>query len=230
MNIQRTPRKLFLFQPHRPEVSAQAVNEKELIEVCPTGAIATTPCRIDLGKCNFCERCSDAFPLKIKFTKDVSLATNVRENLFVIEGQTRSVGFDFSKTRIKNFQAPLTLLPLYSNEAMEISNSSVLLNADFNHVGISFINVAEEANGIVILGEMTSEMMRRFEQHYKTLRDPKILILAGSQAISGGILGADEQQKRFLQQYAVDLYVPGAPVHPLTFTEGINRLRGTSVN
>jgi Ni,Fe-hydrogenase III small subunit len=230
MNIQRTPSKLFLFQPHRPEVSSWPVNEKELIQICPTGAITPSPWRIDLGKCNFCERCSGAFPSKIKFTADASLATNVRGNLVISEGQSKSVGFDPSKVRVKNFDEPLTLLPLHPTDETEVNNSSILLNADFHHAGMSFTDVAEDANGIIILGTITTDVMQRIGELYRQLRSPKILILAGSQAISGGIFLSEEHAQTFLQQFPVDLYVPGAPVHPLTLTEGVNRLRGTSVN
>jgi Ni,Fe-hydrogenase III small subunit len=50
----------------------------------------------------------------------------------------------------------------------------------------------------------------------------KILILAGTDAISGGIFADSPALNRsFLDKYKVDLYVPGNPVHPLAFVNGV---------
>ena len=60
---------------------------------------------------------------------------------------------------------------------------------------------------------------------YDAIPDPKIIILAGTDAISGGIFGGSPAlDRRFLDQYPVDLYVPGNPVHPLTFINGVLEL------
>jgi Ni,Fe-hydrogenase III small subunit len=60
---------------------------------------------------------------------------------------------------------------------------------------------------------------------YDALPDPKIIILAGTDAISGGIfLGSPALNRSFLDKYKVDLYVPGNPIHPLTIINGIIEL------
>ena len=60
---------------------------------------------------------------------------------------------------------------------------------------------------------------------YEAIPDPKIIILAGTDAISGGIFeGSPALDRRFLDRYPVDLYVPGNPVHPLTFINGVLEL------
>ena len=42
----------------RPVISAGKVDEFELINLCPVGAIKTQPIEIDLGKCTFCNECA----------------------------------------------------------------------------------------------------------------------------------------------------------------------------
>src|ERR1039457_5719564 len=75
----------------RPVISYILVNENQLSELCPTGAISTGPVSIDLGKCTFCGECAFAFPDKIKFTIDYKIATNHREGLIIKEEEKQPV-------------------------------------------------------------------------------------------------------------------------------------------
>ena len=57
---------------------------------------------------------------------------------------------------------------------------------------------------------------------YDAVPSPKLIILVGTDAISGGIFdGSPALDRSFLDKYHVDLYVPGNPPHPLTFVNGI---------
>ncbi len=65
-------------------------------------------------------------------------------------------------------------------------------------------------------------MVYALEDCYKAVPDPKIVILCGTCAISGGVYqNSTEIDRSFLEKYKVDLYIPGCPVHPLTFINGI---------
>jgi Ni,Fe-hydrogenase III small subunit len=51
---------------------------------------------------------------------------------------------------------------------------------------------------------------------------PRLIILAGTDAISGGIFaGSPALERSFIEENQIDLYIPGNPVHPLTFINGI---------
>src|SRR5665647_1427242 len=78
----------------RPVISAEKVDEKKLINICPTGAIQDSPISIDLGKCTFCGECAFAFPGKIRFTTDYKIATNDRNALIIYQGQDVPVELD----------------------------------------------------------------------------------------------------------------------------------------
>ena len=55
----------------------------------------------------------------------------------------------------------------------------------------------------------------------------RLIILAGTDAISGGIFeDSPAIDRKFLEQNHIDLYIPGNPVHPLTFINGIMDLLG----
>jgi Ni,Fe-hydrogenase III small subunit len=52
--------------------------------------------------------------------------------------------------------------------------------------------------------------------------EPKIIVLVGTDAISGGIFADSPALDRsFLEKYPVDLYIPGNPAHPLTIVNGL---------
>jgi len=56
---------------------------------------------------------------------------------------------------------------------------------------------------------------------------PKIIILVGTDAISGGIFADSPAIDRsFLEKHTVDLYIPGNPAHPLAVINGILGLLG----
>jgi len=60
------------------------------------------------------------------------------------------------------------------------------------------------------------------ERCYRAVPDPKIIILAGTDAISGGIFADSPAINRnFLSKYKIDLYIAGNPVHPLSFINGV---------
>ena len=75
---------------------------------------------------------------------------------------------------------------------------------------------------IVITGPISENMAEAVQICYDAIPDPKLIILVGSDAISGGIhAGSNALERSFLEKYSVDLYVPGNPPHPLTFVNGI---------
>jgi Ni,Fe-hydrogenase III small subunit len=101
-------------------------------------------------------------------------------------------------------------------------NACSNVNFDMQRFGIEFVASPRHADGIVITGPITENMASALEETYQATPDPKIVILVGSCAISGGIFAASGALKRdFLQQHPIDLYVPGCPTHPLTFINGL---------
>jgi Ni,Fe-hydrogenase III small subunit len=102
---------------------------------------------------------------------------------------------------------------------------------DISRFGIDFVASPRHADGIVITGPITENMAEPLERCYSAIPDPKIIILAGTDAISGGIFaGSPALNREFLLKHKVDLYIPGNPVHPLTFINGVlDLLKNTSV-
>jgi Ni,Fe-hydrogenase III small subunit len=96
------------------------------------------------------------------------------------------------------------------------------VNFDMGRFGIEFLASPRHCDGIVITGPISENMAEATQIGYDAVPAPKIIILAGTAAISGGIFaGSPALDRRFLDTYEVDLYVPGNPVHPLSFVNGI---------
>jgi Ni,Fe-hydrogenase III small subunit len=59
-------------------------------------------------------------------------------------------------------------------------------------------------------------MATALEIAYKATPDPKIVVLVGVDAISGGVFAPSAALDRsFLNKYPIDLYIPGNPPHPM---------------
>ncbi|MDE3144703.1 MAG: NADH:ubiquinone oxidoreductase, partial [Bacteroidota bacterium] len=188
----------------------------------------SNPVAIDLGKCTFCGECAIAFSNKIKFTADYKIATNDRNNLIIKEGQDSMIELNADLIRKEIFEYFSGSLKLRQVSAGGDNSCELELNAcsnvnfDMGRFGIEFVASPRHADGIVITGPITENMAQPLQICYDAIPEPKIIILAGTDAISGGIFEESKALNRsFLNKYKIDLYVPGNPIHPLTFINGV---------
>jgi Ni,Fe-hydrogenase III small subunit len=212
----------------RPVITDRGVDESKLFAVCPMGALDVAPVRINLTKCNFCGLCARVFPEKIKFTNDYRMASNVLSRLLVTEGNDLPIAVDRNSVRsgIKNiFSRSLKLRQISAggdNSAEMELNACSNVNFDMGRFGIEFVASPRHADGIVITGPISRNMADALRICYEAIPDPKMIVLAGVDALSGGIFADSEAIDRsFIRQYAIDLYIPGNPPHPLTFINGL---------
>ncbi|MDZ7607695.1 MAG: hypothetical protein U5K79_19395 [Cyclobacteriaceae bacterium] len=199
--------------------------------MCPTNAISGKPVRIDMGKCTFCGECAVQFPDKIKFTKDYKLSTNVRDRLVIYEGADSPILVDPNYVRKEIHRVFSHSLKLRQVSAGGDNSCEWELTAsnnvqfDMSRFGIDFVASPRHADGIVITGPISENMAEPLQRCYDAIPDPKIIILAGTDAISGGIFADSPALDRsFLSKYEIDLFVAGNPVHPLTFINGVLEL------
>jgi Ni,Fe-hydrogenase III small subunit len=217
----------------RPEISSVKVDSAALAEVCPTGAIAAQPVSIDLGKCTFCGECARLYPKKIRFTTDYKIATNERNRLIITEGSTSPITLNNELIRVeirRIFSGSLKLRQVSAagDNSCELElNACGNVNFDMGRFGIEFVASPRHADGIVITGPISKNMAGPLQMTYDATPAPKLIILAGTDAISGGIFeGSPALDRKFVQQNRIDLYVPGNPSHPLTFINGLTDLLG----
>ncbi len=217
----------------RPVISKVQVNKQALKLVCPLGAIDVNPIQINLGKCNFCGECALKFPDKVKFTKDYKLSSNTPEGLIVTEGIDKPIVLSEALIRPeirKLFSGSLKLRQVSAagDNSCELElNASGNVQFDVVRFGVEFVASPCHADGVVITGPISQNMAAALQITYDAIPEPKIIILVGVDAISGGIFaGSPALDRSFLNKYKPDLYIPGNPVHPLTFINGVLGLLG----
>jgi len=195
------------------------------IEACPTEAISLQPLRIDLGACVFCAGCAEACPEgAIAHTNNYQMAATSREGLWL--EAARDVAPEPCSDEIKRiFGRSLKLRSISAGgcNGCELElNALSNVNFDLGRFGIEFVASPRHADGVVISGTTTRAMEYALEATYEAVPSPKLVILFGACAISGGIFKESDQLAReSLQKLNIDLYIPGCPPHPLTFISGL---------
>lgn len=199
--------------------------------ICPTRAITTTPLTLDMGKCLFCGECAKCAPKNIRFTNEHRLAATRREDLVVMAGQTKPCFMrDAVRPEIsKYFGQALQLREVSAGGDASIEmelGATGNVNFDFGRYGVGFTASPRHADGLVLTGPISRNMAEALDICYRSIAEPKVLIVCGSEAISGGLYADSEAVDRsFLDKYHVDLWLPGAPTHPLCFIDGVTKLR-----
>lgn len=211
-----------------PIISHAKVDYNSLIECCPVDAIKSNPFQIDLGKCSFCGECAFTHPEKITFSSKHKMATNDYNQLLISEGDLIKITVDATKIRseIKSMfgrSLKLRQVSAAGDNSSELElGASGNVNFDMGRFGIEFVASPRHADGIVVTGPISKNMSEALEICYYAVPEPRLLILAGTDAISGGIFANSPAIDRsFLERHKVDLFVPGNPPHPLTFINGI---------
>lgn len=200
--------------------------------LCPTGAICAAPFSLDMGRCLFCGECAHCAPRNIRFTNDYRTGATRREDLVVTPGQT---AVHFERSVVREEVSRLFFDSLQLREVSAGGDASIEMelgatgnvNFDFGRFGVRFTASPRHADGLVLTGPVTANMAEALEICYNSIPTPKLLIVCGSEACSGGLFADSPAVDRsFLERHKVDLWLPGAPTHPMTFIEAVTRLRG----
>jgi Ni,Fe-hydrogenase III small subunit/NAD-dependent dihydropyrimidine dehydrogenase PreA subunit len=205
-------------------------------QVCPSQAVRLQPTQpdsvqIDLGACVMCGDCAPACPSgKLSFSNDVRLCATTRDALTVSHARPNIDPVRVAAQLHQRFGRSLKLRSVSAGGCngceLEI-NAWGNVNFDLGRYGIDIVASPRHADGLVISGPITRNMMAALQICWDAMPEPKIVIAVGACAISGGVF-ADSQaiNRSFLDQFKPALYVPGCPAHPLTFITGILDLLG----
>ncbi len=196
-------------------------------KLCPTRAITSAPFTLDMGRCLFCGECALRAPKNIRFTNDYKIGSASREAL-VVTPQCESIDFHPEAVREESpslFGRALKLRQVSAGGDASVEmelNATGNVNFDFGRYGVEFVASPRHADGVVITGPISSNMAEALDICYNSVPDPKLVIVCGSEACSGGLYADSKAvDRRFMERYKVDLWLPGAPTHPMTFIDGV---------
>lgn len=199
-------------------------------EVCPTAAIepASSP-RLNMARCLFCPACTEACPTgAVTFTREYSLAATARQGLVLGPGDRPRVE-PLRGEALRLFGRSLKLRQVSAGgcNGCEVElNVLSTLAWDLGRFGVQFVASPRHADGVVVTGPVTRNMARALRLTYEAVPAPKLVILSGACALSGGPFAGSPAVVGHPPDIAVDLFVPGCPPHPLTFLDGLLRLLG----
>lgn len=222
-----------------PTVSDASPDEavvERLKRACPSDAIAAPPLRIDLGRCHFCGECArDGGP--ISFTNRHYLGASSREAL-IVDAQTTAASYEERAFKVRNavhrmFGRSFKLRSVSAagcNACESELNATTNVNFDMQRYGFDIVASPRHADGVILTGPISENMAAALEDTWKATPDPKVLVLMGACAISGGVFAQSQALDRsFLDGHTADIFIPGCPPHPLTIINSLLNYLGVRV-
>jgi Ni,Fe-hydrogenase III small subunit len=199
----------------------------------PSGILTRTSAGravVDAGACLFAPEEAVGVPgCGVEFTGDYRLASRTREGLRSADGSVElAAALDDRARRL--FGRSLRLRSVAAGscggcEAELVALGNVVF--DLARFGVQFVASPRHADGIVVTGVVNPNMRTALEQTYAAVPDPRLVIVVGACAVSGGpFAGGPAAGTGVGSLVPVDLWIPGCPPHPLTVLDGVLRLLG----
>jgi Ni,Fe-hydrogenase III small subunit/ferredoxin len=205
--------------------------EGDIDGVCPTGAVRSThgDVHVDRGLCILCGRCVEQRPDLFTFDPSPEAAALHRHALVVPIAEETDQTLDEVRSdlagRVRALRRSIHIRHVDAgsdgSEEWEIAalNNPVY---DIQRLGIFFTASPRHADLLLVTGTGTLGMAGPLRRTYEALPVPKIVIAAGTDATSGGIVHPTYATSGGIGDLVpVDVWVPGSPPSPFSLMHAI---------
>ncbi len=204
---------------------------EDSVAACPTGAITIHDGRprIDQGSCILCGRCTELRPDVFRFDPGFETAELRREALVVPEitesdEVLRLASAELGR-RVRALRKSVHIRHIdVGSDGSDEWEVAALTNPvyDVQRLGVFFTASPRHADLLLATGVGTVGMLDALRQTYEAMPEPKVVIAAGVEAISGGLLGRGyASHGGIATTVPVDVFVPGSPPSPFSLLYGI---------
>jgi Ni,Fe-hydrogenase III small subunit/ferredoxin len=196
--------------------------------LCPTGAITAErggKVRVDQGKCILCGRCVAERPDVFAWSQGATgpgAAALTRDQLTVPELPETDAAVEAARARLRERTAALRRSVHIrhvdaGSDGSEEWEIQALLGPvyDIHRLGVFFTASPRHADVLLVTGAGARGMTVPLRTTYDGMPDPKIVIAAGTDATSGGLLGeSDMTTGGIAATVPVDIWLAGSPPSP----------------
>ncbi len=207
----------------RGPVTATAPISPADAELCPTGAI--TPVGIDQGKCILCGHCVAERPDLFSWSRGATgpdAAALTRQALIMPVPPETDAAVEEARGKLQQRTAALRRSVHIrhvdaGSDGSEEWEIQALLGPvyDIHRLGVFFTASPRHADVLLVTGAGARGMTGPLRTSYDAMPDPKVVIAAGTDAISGGLLAASDAVTGGVDgTVPIDIWLPGSPPSP----------------
>lgn len=200
--------------------------------LCPTGAIAVGPdgtTTLDRGRCILCGRCVRALPSVFAWAHGAATADLRRGALVVGEVAESDEALAELRaqlaTRVRRLRRSVHIRHVDAgSDGSDEWEVQALLNPvyDIHRLGIFVTASPRHADILLVTGIGTGGMLPALARTREAMPDPVVVIAAGTDAVSGGLMGRAYGSGRGIADVLdVDVWVPGSPASPFSLLHAI---------
>lgn len=214
-----------------PAISADAGCQGEgcdaCVSACPTGAVALGPgdksVALDLGACIGCRACIESCPAGV-FVANPSTKTSVRQREHLVLPGSDAGARPAATASPSPFRRSLAVRVVSTGCSACDLEVGATANAifDIERFGVQIVASPRAADALVVTGPVPLAMHDALRRTYDAMAEPRLVIAAGTCAISGGVhAGGYADANGVASVIPVDVFVPGCPPHPWSLIHAV---------